>query len=178
MEEAIISELHPAGFELCRCERPWSLEGCGLNPELSQQQAVYSHGSKAATSCSITIKNRNKIYTGYSVSTVVARHLSMCWLADLRARCSAGTRDTRKEIFICVSGTSSCPPSSPHSFWMNVRCHCVGVWIWLIRGCAYNRLPQLAKGCPTWCWGDWEHRLRMFVRGHFYFITPLCFLQF
>lgn len=33
-----------------------------LTPSSPQQQAVYSHGCKAATSCSITIKNRNEKY--------------------------------------------------------------------------------------------------------------------
>lgn len=47
-------------------------------PSSPQQQAVYSHGAKAATSCSITIKNRNKKYTNTQLCTEVARRLSMC----------------------------------------------------------------------------------------------------
>ena len=59
------------------------------------------------TSCSITIKTRNKkkkqkhIYPGRSVSAVAPQSFHVCWLADARARCSAATRHTGTEVFIC-----------------------------------------------------------------------------
>lgn len=59
---------------------------------------------KQQTSYSVTIKNRNKknIYTGYGISTLCgSAYFHVCWLTDARARCSAATQHTGREVFIC-----------------------------------------------------------------------------
>lgn len=54
-------------------------------------------------------------------------------------------------MFICVSGTSSCPLSSPHSSgWKSTA----AVFVSESGETEAVFLNRLAKSCPTWFWGD------------------------
>lgn len=133
-EEAIIFELHPAASELCRCERPRSLEACGLDSVLPQQRAADCDVSESATSSITRWGNTGKYNTGYSVFRVphvVGRTRFTC-AGDTRARCTAATQHTRWGAWICgqqrclfVSASHQAATAVQSSqVWNKVRCSC------------------------------------------------------
>lgn len=99
--------------------------------------------------------------------------------ADARARCSAATQHTGREAFIC--GLCWCLFVSVAN--QAARCLvCIVLdesrlplcWCYSLtdpEAVFLSRLPQLAKSCPIWFWGDGEHRLRRTGRAHFYSIA-------
>lgn len=99
------------------------MRGCGPNPELPQQQAAFCHGSKAATSCSITIKNRHKkiymdtVFIQFDVFPCARVRWCTCQMLGCHtAYWKRGIYLWPVLMFICVSGKSSCPLSGLHSF--------------------------------------------------------------